>query len=120
MKKLVILSLSFLFLIPAAVDAKGKKKQASAKHNYNINYENFTGYNDNSVTDAARRRAQIRTYDSTYSYVTRNRYGGYSRTINEGTEGVMGRDDIRLNERGEYRNLNSNTGVPLPANTGGR
>lgn len=124
MKKLAILLFSLLLLSPSA-EAQSRKKQSAqkpstGKHNYDINYSDFTGYNDRSGQDAARRRAQIRSYDSTYTFVSRNRYGGESRTIDEGTNGVMGRDEIRLNERGEYRNLNSNTGVPLPANTGGR
>ncbi len=119
MKKLAILLLSALFLMPAAVDAKGKKKPSAQKQNYNINYENFTGYYDNTGSEAARRRVQIRNFDSTYSFATQHRSGIYERTINEGTEGILGQDEIRLNEKGEYRNLNSNTGVPLPANTGG-
>lgn len=124
MKKLAILLFSLFLLTPAA-EAQSRKKQPEKKHstgkrNYDVNYQDFTGYNDQSGQEAARRRAQIRTYDSTYSFVTRHRYGGWSRPINEGTDGVMGHDELHLNERGEYRNLNSNTGVPLPANTGGR
>ncbi len=123
MKKLVIALLSLFVLAPAA-EAQSRKKQSAKKQttrkkNYDINYPEFTGYNDHAGQEAARRRTQIRNYDSTYSFVTRHRYGGWSRPINEGAEGVMGQDEIRLNEKGEYRNLNSNTGVPLPANTGG-
>lgn len=124
MKKLFVLLFGLLLLSPAA-EAQPRKKQSAKKHstvkrNYDINYPDFAGYNDPTAQEAARRRAQIRNFDSTYTFVSRQRYGGYSRPINEGTDGIMGQDELRLNERGEYRNLNSNTGVPLPANTGGR
>lgn len=123
MKKLVIALFSLFLLVPAA-EAQSRKKQSGPKQStgtskYDINFSDFTGYNNTANQEATRRRAQIRNFDSTYTFVSRRKYGTDNRPINEGTEGVLGEDQIRLNEKGEYRNLNSNTGVPLPANTGG-
>jgi hypothetical protein len=74
-----------------------------------------------------RRRTRTRTRrghtthmatDSTYTFGSRR--GGYSsgKSIDAGTTGVMGKDTIRVNERGRTRNLNYNTGTPLPPNSG--
>ena len=54
--------------------------------------------------------------DSTYFY--RGRRGRYGNTINEATTGVMGRDTVKMNAKGQYRNLNQNSGQPLPPNNG--
>ena len=54
--------------------------------------------------------------DSTYYY--RGRQGRYGTTINEATVGILGKDTIKLNPKGKHRNLNSNTGQPLPPNNG--
>ncbi len=123
MKNLLSLFLALLLVIPTA-DAQRRKKMVMKKkpvpgYDYAQNFSNFEGYEgDQTAQERMQQMAQIRRYDSTYSFITRHRYGGWSRTINEETEGVMGRDEIRLNEKGEHRNLNSNTGVPLPPNNG--
>lgn len=123
MKNLLSLFLALLLLTPTA-DAQRRKKTAKRKAatsrsyaNYDQNFYNFVGENDGGP-DMSVQMAKMRRYDSTYTFVSRTRYGGWSRTMNDETEGVMGRDEIRLNEKGEYRNLNSNTGVPLPPTTG--
>ena len=90
---------------------EAKFQNNSGSSHYNYGYQSYPGVR------AGEERAQ---YDSTYTFATRKRFGGYGRTINESTTGVMGHEEIRMNEKGEYRNLNSNTGVPLPPNTGGR
>lgn len=127
MKPIAALLFAALFVLPASVDAQARKKVASGKKRtqtantkYDQNFYNFTGYYDTNTAadEAARRVAQLRTYDSTYSFVNRTRFGGWSRPINESTEGIMGVQELRLNETGEYRNLNSNTGVALPPNNG--
>ncbi|RYD52669.1 MAG: hypothetical protein EOP52_00530 [Sphingobacteriales bacterium] len=127
MKTIAVLLLAGLSMVPVSSDAQSRKKRTSetkrtqtSKANYDQNFYNFTGYYDanNSAAEAARRMSQVRTYDSTYSFVNRRRFGGWSRPINESTEGVMGQDELRLNETGEYRNLNSNTGVALPPSNG--
>lgn len=57
--------------------------------------------------------------DSTYYYKGRQgRSGAMGKTINESTYGVMGQDTVKMNEKGRYRNLNQNTGQPLPPNNG--
>jgi hypothetical protein len=40
------------------------------------------------------------------------------KSINTGTTGVMGRDTIRLNEKGLELNTNYNTGTELPPSSG--
>jgi len=58
--------------------------------------------------------------DSTYYFRPRPRTmrGTIGRPISDATTGVLGQDTIKMNERGQYRNLNSNTGQPLPPNNG--
>lgn len=82
-----------------------------------------------TVTDAdgqqRRRRKRTGTQmnagpsDSTYYYKgRRGRSGAMGKSINESTTGVMGQDTIKMNEKGQHRNLNQNTGQPLPPNNG--
>lgn len=54
--------------------------------------------------------------DSTYFY--QGRRGRYGTTINEATTGVLGQDTVKMNERGQHRNINQNKGLPLPPNNG--
>lgn len=54
--------------------------------------------------------------DSTYYY--KGRRGRYGTTINEATSGVLGKDTVKMNAKGQYRNLNQNSGQPLPPNNG--
>ncbi len=57
--------------------------------------------------------------DSTYYYKgRRGRSGAMGKSINESTSGVMGQDTVKMNAKGRYRNLNQNTGQPLPPNNG--
>ena len=57
--------------------------------------------------------------DSTYYYKgRRGRSGAMGKTINESTTGVLGQDTIKMNSKGRHRNLNQNTGQPLPPNNG--
>ncbi|PZF72854.1 hypothetical protein DN068_10595 [Taibaiella soli] len=41
-----------------------------------------------------------------------------AKSEDDGTTGVMGKDTVKLNGKGMERNLNANTGVPLPPNSG--
>lgn len=54
--------------------------------------------------------------DSTYYYKGRN--GRYGKTMNEATTGVPGKDTVKMNTKGQHRNLNQNSGQPLPPNNG--
>jgi len=54
--------------------------------------------------------------DSTYYYKGRGGRGGTP--MNEATTGVLGRDTVKMNRKGQQRNINQNKGLPLPPNNG--
>ena len=77
--------------------------------------------NDADAQQRRRRRSsssQMNTGpgDSTYYY--QGRQGRFGKPMNESTTGVMGRDTVKMNAKGQHRNMNSNSGQPLPPNNG--
>ena len=57
--------------------------------------------------------------DSIYYFTTRSfRYTVAEKSLNTSTEGVMGEEQIKVNEKGARTNLNYQSGTPLPPNTG--
>jgi hypothetical protein len=41
-----------------------------------------------------------------------------TKTLDDGTTGTMGKDTVKMSKKGQARNLNANTGTPLPPNSG--
>ncbi|XZF13060.1 hypothetical protein ACTHGU_14835 [Chitinophagaceae bacterium MMS25-I14] len=59
-----------------------------------------------------------KTANKTYYFPKSKKAREAEKSIDDGTTGVMGEEQVKMNKKGMKRNLNANTGVPLPPTSG--
>lgn len=71
-----------------------------------------------NTADAQHKTSKKHSHKSSHTTSHSKATTSPAKSIDDGTTGVMGKDTVKMNNKGMQRNMNANTGVPLPPNSG--
>lgn len=66
----------------------------------------------------AQQSTKTKKHSHKKSQTTQSQPKTTTKSLDDGTTGTMGKDTVKMSNKGKQRNINANTGVPLPPNSG--